>query len=114
MAAPNLKEIEWAIHELKNRESSEENYLMLAAYHICRDELSEKDEQRPQIAPYSMAARPAITQEPIGRYGDSEFLLAVSGKDPADAWAIMDRHMEGLRIINRRAYESIMERLRQL
>lgn len=88
MAAPNLTEIEYVIQELKTRESSYENYLLLAAFCICRDELMGETAQPVQFSSYSMASEPvAISRsfDTLGRYGDSEFLAAVDGKAPEDA-----------------------------
>lgn len=111
MAAPNLKEIEWAIHELEREESSEKRYQLLAALYTCRSELLGPSAPQPQIAAYSEAAP---IHETLGRYGDSDFLQAVSGKDPAAAWGVMDKHMEALRVVNPRAHEGVMRRLNQL
>lgn len=39
MTKPNLKEIEWAISDLEEQETSENRYILLAALHICRDHM---------------------------------------------------------------------------
>lgn len=109
MAAPNLKEIEWAISELEQEESSEKRYELLAALYTCRNEMLGECVQQPQVAAYSETA-----PEPLGRYGDSDFLRAVSGKDPAAAWGVMDKHMEVLRVVNPKAYEGVMRKINQL
>lgn len=115
MAAPNLKEIEWAIHELKSEESSKANYILMAALCACRDELSGNSGQlEPQIAAYSRADGPVSAPELLGLYGDSEFLSAVAGKDPAAAWAVMDEHMDALRMMNPRVYQGVLRKLRNL
>lgn len=116
MAAPNLKEIEWAIHELEHEESSERRYEMLAALYTCRKEMT-GEADRPQIAAYSQAAGPVMVNpisEQLDRYGDSDFLRAVEGKDPADAWELMDSLMDSLRMTNPRIYESYLRRMRSL
>ena len=56
MAAPNLKEIEWAIHELEQEESSEKRYELLAALYTCRNEMLGLSTPLPQIAAYSEAS----------------------------------------------------------
>lgn len=109
MAAPNLKEIEWAIYELEQEESSEKRYELLAALYTCRNEMLGLSTPYPQIAAYSEAPSPIIEQ--LSQYGDSDFLRAVAGKDPAAAWGVMDAHMETLRIVNPRAYEGVMRKL---
>ncbi len=112
MSAPNLKEIEWAISELENQESSESQYALLAALYTCRNELTGASQQRPQISAYSEITAPAKRE--IETYGDSDFLQAVSGKDPAAAWRVMDEHMETLRVVNPRAYESVIRKLNKI
>ena len=57
------------------------------------------------------AADPASGQEALGQYGDSEFLRAVSGKDPEKVWAIMDDLMDALQVVNRRAYTNVIRKL---
>ena len=110
MAAPNLKEIEWAISELEGEESSKTSYILLAALYTCRNEMLGTSAPQPQIAAYSEAAAPI--SKALGRYGDSEFLRAVEGLDPGSAWAVMDEHMDALHIVNPRAYEGVMRKLR--
>lgn len=110
MAAPNLKEIEWAISELEGEESSKAGYILLAALYTCRNEMLGLSTPRAQIATYSEA--PAQTSDALGRYGDSDFLRAVEGLDPGAAWAIMDEHMAAQHIVNPRAYEGVMRKLR--
>ncbi len=112
MSAPNLKEIEWAISELEQEESSEDRYTLLAALYTCRNEMLGLSAPQPQIAAYSEAPAPA--QERLGHYGDSDFLRAVAGKDPSDAWAVMDELMETLQVVNQRAYDSVMRKLGRL
>lgn len=115
MAAPNLKEIEWAIEELKQSESSKANYIFLGALLRCRDELSGNSRRfEPQIAAYSREAGHVSAPEPLDLYGDSEFLSAVAGKDPSAAWSIMDEHMDALRMMNPRVYQGVLRKLRNL
>lgn len=112
MAAPNLKEIEWAIEELKQEESSKWNYILMAALRSCREEFMGKQEEQPKLAAYSRASAPI--SEPLDLYGDSEFLQAVKGKDPADAWAVMDRLMDRLSLQYPQAYNRVMREMREL
>lgn len=117
MAAPNLTEIEYVIQELKTRESSYENYLLLAAFCVCRDELMGASRQPSTISAYSMATEPvavSMASDTLGRYGDSEFLAAVDGKAPQDAWKIMDRLMTALHEANPKLYNAFLDQMRQL
>lgn len=115
--APNLTEIEYVIQELKTRESSYENYLLLAAFCICRDELMGASRQPSPISAYSMAGEPVAVSrasDTLGPYGDGEFLSAVEGKAPADAWKVMDRLMTALQQANPRLYNAFLDQMRQL
>ena len=112
MSAPNLKEIEWAIHELEQEESSFPVYAKLANLYTVRNEMLGLSAPQPQIAAYSEAAGPSA--ERLSQYGDSDFLQAVEGKDPAEAWAVMDELMETLQVVNRRTYDSVMRKLGRL
>lgn len=111
MSKPNLKEIEWAISELEGKESSENGYALLAALYTCRNELLGLSAPQPQIAAYSEAPAPV---ERLSRYGDSEFLTAVEGKDPGAAWGVMDELMDTLRAVNGRVYDSVMRQLERI
>lgn len=112
MSAPNLKEIEWAIHELEQEESSFPVYAKLANLYTVRNEMLGLSAPQPQIAPLSDIGIP--TSETLEQYGDSDFLLAVSGKDPAAAWKVMDELMDTLQVVNRRAYDGVMRKLDRL
>jgi len=111
MSTPNLKEIEWAISELENKESSESGYSLLAALYTCRNEMLGLSAPQPQIAAYSEASGPA---EKLARYGDSDFLTAIEGKDAGAVWTVMDELMDTLQALNRRVYDSVMRKLERL
>lgn len=111
MSKPNLKEIEWAISELEGKESTETGYALLAALYTCRNEMLGQSAPQSQVMAYSESAGPA---EKLARYGDSEFLAAVEGKDPGAAWGVMDELMETLRAVNGRVYDSVMRKLERI
>lgn len=91
--------------------------LLLAACYTIRRELFEKSEQLPA---YSYAAPPVTTEtlprysgaDTVGEYGDSDFLHAVQGKDPAMMWGVMDELMETLKMVNPRVYDGVMRKIR--
>lgn len=112
MSAPNLKEIEWAISELEKEESSFPVYAKLANLYTVRNEMLGLSAAQPQAAAYSETAAPVDTA--LGRYGESDFLQAVEGRDPGAAWSVMDELMETLRVVNPRAYDSVMRKLERL
>lgn len=113
MSAPNLMEIEWAIAELEKEESSFPLYAKLADLYTVRDKMAGGSIQQPQIAAYSEAAGPVEAGQ-VSRYGDSDFLRAVAGKDPREAWLIMDDLMDALQVVNRRAYDNVIRKLGNL
>lgn len=112
MSAPNLKEIEWAIQELEQEESSFDVYAKLANLYTVRKELMDTSNQGYQPTTYSEASGP--TEERLGQYGDSNFMRAISGKDPAQSWAVIDELMDTLQIVNPRAYESVIRKLNKI
>lgn len=112
MTKPNLKEIEWAISDLEEQETSENRYILLAALHICRDHMLGYSQTGPAIAAYSEAA--AAEVEVLGQYGDSEFLRAAAGKDPAKVLMVIDDLLDALQVVNRRAYDNVMRKLDML
>lgn len=112
MSAPNLKEIEWAIHELEQEESSFPVYAKLANLYTVRNEMMGLSAPQPQAVAYPETVTPA--SETLAQYGDSDFLAAVSGKNPVSAWKVMDELMDTLQVVNRRAYDGVMRKLDRL
>lgn len=112
MSAPNLKEIEWAISELKQEESSFSVYQKLAVLYTVRDKMKGEDTPMPQqeLHAYSAAAEP----DKVALYGESDFLRAVSGKAPEKVWLIIDELMEALQVVNRRAYDNVIQKLKRI
>lgn len=108
MSAPNLREVEWAISELEKEESSKEGYKLLASLYTIRQHMQESTEPEP---PRAVSARSASRAE---SYGESEFLQSISGKNTADVMEVLDEHMEVMRVINPRAYESVIRKLNKL
>lgn len=110
MSFPNLKEIEWAISELEKEESSFPVYAKLANLYTVRNEMLGMSSSPPQTASYSGATDP-IADGSVPRYGDSDFLKAVSGKNSEKAWLIMDDLMNALQVVNQRAYDNVIRKL---
>lgn len=98
-------EVQTWIARLECEESSWSNYEKLAALYTIQNQNGHTDTQP---ALYSYAA------DPVGDWGDSDFLRAVSGKNADQAWAIMDELMDNLRIVNERVYNSVMRKLENL
>ena len=108
-------EIRAAIAKLEFDESSYSNYAKLASLYVIRDKMQEEErgDGGRYVGYYSGAPAP-VTAEPatVGEYGDSEFLLAVAGKDPEKAWAVVDELMDTLSLVNRKVYDSVMRKIK--
>lgn len=102
----DLEEIQLWKTRLELEEPSWKNYERLAVLYAIEDRQSG---ERPYPA-YSTAA----PVEQLSDYGDSEFLQTIRGKDPAQAWAVMDELMDTMRIVNERVYNSVMRKLDSL
>ncbi len=106
MSRPNIKEIDWAISELLQQESSFRTYSRLADLYAVRDRLREGQNANMENEP---------TAQPISdRSGTSEFLQAVSEKDQEKVLLIMDELMETLRVVNPRVYDSVLHKIARL
>lgn len=84
----------------------------LANLYIVRDKLFPEEEPFYERG-YSRAPAP-MEPDVIQDYGDSDFLLAISGKPAPSAWAVVDELMDDLRAVNPKVYESVMRRMRGL
>ena len=104
-------EVNLWISRLETEESSWTNYQKLAALYIIQNQNVPKELQKPML--YSAAPAPVKTYaaETVGNYGDSDFLQAVSDVDPARAWEVMDELMDTLKIVNEKAYNSVLKKL---
>lgn len=97
------------IARLECEESSWANYERLAVLYAIRNHSApERWEERAMM--YSAAGAPETTDLD----GNSDFLRAVQGKDPAQAWAVMDELMDTLHIVNERVYNNVMRKLHGL
>lgn len=100
----NLDEINAAIRELENGETTLANCSKLATLHTVRDHLTGTDYAR-----YSYAAAPVVDVT-----GDSDFCRAIYGRDSQAVVEVMDDLMDTLRVSMPKAYRSVMERLRSV
>lgn len=108
-------EIRKEIARLEYEESSYPNYAKLADLYTIRNQMQDGQGGSKFVGYYSADPAPA-TEEPktVGEYGDSEFLLAVAGKDPAKAWTVVDELMDTLSLVNRRVYDSVLRKIKSL
>ena len=107
------KEIDLEIARLEYGESSYPAYEKLATLYIIKNQMNQPEaKQQAPIQAYSLAAAP----EPAytGRYGDSEFLREIEGRDQEEVFRIMDDLMDTLQVANPRVYNGVMRKIRAL
>lgn len=103
------------ISRLETEESSWNNYEKLAALYIIQNQQKKMPESTAASVMYSAAAAPSVmASADVEEYGDTDFLRAVAGKDPAKAWIVVDELMDTLRIVNERVYNSVMRKIQAL
>lgn len=110
-------EIRAAIAKLEFDESSYSNYAKLASLYVIRDKMQEEERgDGSKFVGYYSGAPAPVTAEPatVGEYGDSEFLLAVAGKSPEKAWAVVDELMDTLSLVNRKVYDSVLRKIKSM
>lgn len=95
----DLDEINRTILMLEDKDTTYANCEKLADLYIVRDHVTGQQAKQPQ---------------PLDVSGDSEFLQAVDGKDSMAAWAIMDDLMDTLRVVNPKAYASVLRKFETL
>ena len=103
------REIDIEIARLEYAESSYPNYAKLADLYTIKNQMHQQEPHKTNVydSGYSYAAR----QNEIDEYGDSPFLSAIRGKDPAKVWVIMDGLMDTLSVVNTRVYDGIMRKI---
>lgn len=116
-------EIRKEIARLEYEESDYKNYAKLADLYVIRKQMQEEEQgsRSMRLHAYSGAPAPAAqtaapqeaTTQEVGSYGDSDFLRAVTGKDPAKVWPIVDELMDTLAIVNAKVYNSVMQKIKR-
>ena len=105
------KEIDIEIARLEYGESSYPAYAKLATLYTIKNQMIRTEQKQPEpVQTYSLAAAP----EPTGRYGDSEFLREIEGRDMEDVLQVMDDLMDTLQVANPRVYNGVMRKIRAL
>ena len=99
------KELLEAIEELEASCSTYQNAEKLATFYSLYDHLYVEKEPMSRIE--------SVREVTIDRYGDSEFLEAITDKNPEDIWMVMDELMSTLQALNPRLYQATMDRIKQ-
>ncbi len=108
------REIDIEIARLEYIDSSYDNYAKLANLYVIRDQMQGRG-SAPAVSGYSFSEPKEIApSEHIAQYGESDFLQAVAGKNPAAVWDILDELLSTLSVVNEKAYASVLRKLRAL
>lgn len=109
----DINEINWAISQLEQEESSFPAYNKLASLYTIRDKMqgTERPELPYESSGYSQASTPAIEIQSLGQYGNSEFLQSIAGKDVAAVFGVIDSLMEDLQVVNPRVYNNVLRKI---
>ena len=99
------RELLAAIDELEASPATYQNAEKLATFYSLYDHLYVEKEPMSRIE--------SVREVTIYRYGDSEFLEAISDKNPEDIWMVMDELMSTLQALNPRLYQATMDRIKQ-
>lgn len=107
-------EIRKEIARLEYEESSYPNYAKLASLYVIRDKMQGAGDAEDKFVDYYSEAPAPVEPAAVGEYGDSEFLLAVAGKSPGKAWAVVDELMDTLAMVNNKVYNSVMQKIKRI
>lgn len=95
----NPEELDKEILMLEKKDTTYANCERLAWLYIVRDHITGQSTTQPT---------------PLDISGDSEFLQAVDGKDSVAVWSVMDELMDTMRVNNHRAYNYILEKIKNI
>lgn len=95
------RELDNAIRECENAQTSYQNCEKLATFYTILDHLY-NDNERKVIESVS---------DTVGDYGESTFLQTVNGRNSQEMWLVMDELMQTLQIINPRLHDGVMRKL---
>ena len=93
-----------AIDELEASPATYQNAEKLATFYSLYDHLYVRKEPMNRIE--------SVKEVTIDRYGDSEFLQAISDRKSEDMWMVMDELMATLQALNPRLYQATIDRLK--
>ena len=108
----DLREIDETIDELKRHGNSIQAAERLAMLYIARDYMS-KENSAP-MQEYAQAAAPVYIPERASTKRTSEFLTACDGAPIEGMLDVLDEHMEAIRLLYPREYDSIVKKIEEL
>lgn len=104
------KDLKDAIAEcMGERHPNANTCIKLAAYYTIYDHLYPSKAEQIEEIPKTIYQ--TVDEDIIADYGDSDFYRAISGKDAAEVWGIMNELMDTIQVINPRLYDGVMRQL---
>ena len=94
-----------AIEELEMSPATYQNAEKLATFYLLYDHLYVQKEPTTRIE--------TAREVKIDRYGDSEFLQAITGQKAEDVWLLMDELMATVKIMQPKVYGAVIEKLKE-
>jgi len=94
-----------AIDELENSPATYQNAEKLATFYLLYDHLYIQKEPLQRIEP--------TREVTIDRYGDSDFLEAITDKKSEDIWRIMDELMATLEMLQPKLYRATIDQIKE-
>lgn len=85
--------------------------MMLAAFYTIKDKLYPDGERHEEFPQYSYDAPPTVIGEVIDYQSDTDFGVAIDGRNVNDILSIMDEAMDALQVLNPPLYKSIMRKI---
>ena len=92
-----------AIEELEASPATFQNAEKLATFYTLYDHLYVQKEPMQRVE--------STREVKIDKYGDSEFLKAITDRKAEDVWLVMDELMEAIRALNNRLYQATLDRI---
>lgn len=92
-----------AIEELEASPATFQNAEKLATFYTLYDHLYVQKEPMQRVE--------STREVTIDKYGDSEFLKAITDRKAEDVWLVMDELMEAIRALNNRLYQATLDRI---
>lgn len=108
----DIREIEYWISRYENEADKLDQCVTLSALYNIRDKMQPQGEKPLIYSGYSQADTPEV--QTLSQYGNSDFLQALSWKDPAAVLNIIDELMDNLQVVNPRVYDSVMRKLNRI
>lgn len=113
----DLREIDETIDEIKRKGRTVNDAVTLAMMYIARDHMEQDELPAQRAHDCARAAEPMRAKETPDRIqtrGTSQFLAACDGLETDKVLALMDEHMEAIRVLYPKEYEAIVRRLKRM